>query len=138
MSTGDLSLVIEKFIDTINIEESEYIRTSDLKKLSSTQIHYLDLIYHEDNLPLSTLARKLKVTKPSVSNHIDKLEKLGYVRKVKSDEDKRVQYLHLTAKGKTMAKLHDRFHDVFAQKLSGKLSEDELKLLIGILRKAVE
>ena len=138
MQLAELSLLVEILIDTINIEESEYIKNSDLHKLSSTQIHYLDLINHEDNPPLSRLAKKLKVTKPTVTNHIDKLEKLGYVRKVQSDSDKRVQYLYLTDSGKNIADIHDRFHEVFTEKLVSCLNESEQDAFIAILRKILK
>lgn len=138
MKTKKLSLLIEKLINTISIEESEYIRNSDLHKLSTTQIHYLDLINHEKCPPLSHLAKKLKVTKPSVTNHIDKLEKMGYVQKIQSQEDKRIQFLHLTGKGKNVSELHDRFHDVFAEKLADGLDEGETKKLVELLEKVLK
>jgi DNA-binding MarR family transcriptional regulator len=138
MQLNELSLLIEKLINTINIEESEYIRNCELHKLSSTQIHYLDLINHEENPSLSLLAKKLKVTKPSVTNLIDKLEKAGYVRKVQSEEDRRVQFLRLTEKGRKISDLHEKFHDVFAEKLVADLDEKEKKHLISVLKKVLE
>ncbi len=138
MQGNELSLLFEKLINTINIEESEYIRNSELHKLSSTQIHYLDLIRHEGNPPLSLLARKLKVTKPSVTNHVDKLEKLGYIMKVQSEADKRVQFLHLTKKGKEISDLHEQFHDIFAEKLAAGLDGKEREKLAAILKKILD
>ena len=133
-----LSVLIEKLIHSFQIEESGYIKNSELNILSSTQIHYIDLIKHENSPALSELARKLKVTKPTVTNHIDKLEKLGYVKRVQSEEDKRIQFLQLTEKGENISFLHDSFHEVFTEKLSIKLARKEQEQLIMLLQKALK
>lgn len=138
MEINQLSLLIEKLINKINVEESEYIRNSDLNRLSSTQIHYLDLIFHETHPTPSLLAQKLKVTRPSATGHIEKLERLGYVKKVQSDEDGRVQFLELTHEGRTTAALHDRFHEVFTEKIVSNLSVAEAETLVKILSKVLK
>ena len=133
-----MSLLIEKLIDKIIIEESEYIRNSELNKLSSTQIHYLDLINHEPDSTASLLAKKLKVTKPSATGHLEKLEKLGYIRRVRSEEDGRVQFLELTKTGKEIAEKHDRFHEIFTRKFTESLDFKETASLGDILKKALD
>jgi len=138
MNIQKLSFQIEKLIQALESEESKYISASKLKTLSSTQIHHIDLIYHEHNPTLSELAKTLKVTKPTVTNSIDKLDKLGLVFKIQSDDDRRIQHLHLTKKGMEIAKLHDKFHSVFTEKLVSNLNNEEIKQLSAILEKALK
>jgi DNA-binding MarR family transcriptional regulator len=138
MDIQKLSFQIEKLIQVLSSEESKYISTSKLKTLSSTQIHHIDLIYHERNPTLSELAKALKVTKPTVTNSIDKLEKLGLVFKIQSDDDRRIQHLHLTKKGMEISKLHDKFHSVFTEKLVSNLNDKEIKQLSAILEKTLK
>ena len=137
MSIKELSFQIEKLIQVLNSEESKYISSSKLRTLSSTQIHHIDLISHEHNPTLSELAKALKVTKPTVTNSVDKLEKLGLVFKIQSDDDRRIQHLHLTKKGMEIAELHDKFHIVFTEKLVSNLNNEEIKQLSAILKKAL-
>ncbi len=138
MNLPKLSFQIERLIQAINSEESKYISTSKLKTLSATQIHHIDLINHEHNPTLSELAKTLKVTKPTVTNSIAKLEKLGLVSKIQSDDDRRIQHLHLTKKGMEISKLHDKFHSVFTEKLVSNLNNEEIKQLSAILEKALK
>ena len=138
MNIQKLSFQIEKLIQALESEESKYISASKLKTLSSTQIHHIDLIYHEHNPTLSELAKTLKVTKPTVTNSIDKLDKLWLVFKIQSDDDRRIQHLHLTKKGMEIAKLHDKFHSVFTEKLVSNLNNEEIKQLSAILEKALK
>ena len=138
MDIQKLSFQIEKLIQALDSEESKYISASKLKTLSSTQIHHIDLIYHKHNPTLTELAKTLKVTKPTVTNSIEKLEKLELVFKIQSDEDRRIQHLHLTKKGMEIAKLHDRFHIVFTEKLVSNLNNEEIKQLSAILEKTLK
>jgi len=138
MDIQKISFQIEKLIQALTSEESKYISTSKLKTLSSTQIHYIDLINHEHNPTMSELAKKLKVTKPTVTNSIEKLEKLGLVLKIQSDDDRRIQHLHLTKKGMEISKLHDKFHYVFTEKLVSNLNNEEIKQVAAILEKALK
>lgn len=138
MYIDKLSFYIERLIQALDSEESKYISASRLKILSSTQIHYIDLINHKHNPTLSELAKALKVTKPTVTNSIEKLEKLGLVYKIQSDDDRRIQHLHLTKKGMEIAKLHDKFHSVFTEKLVSNLNNEEIKQLSAILGKALK
>jgi DNA-binding MarR family transcriptional regulator len=137
MSVRKLSLLIEKLIHMVHTEETEYIKNSELHKLTSTQIHYLDLIHRAGNPTLSELARKLKVTKPTVTNTIEKLETRGYLYKVQSDDDRRIQHLHLTQKGNEIAVLHNQFHRVFTGKLVRDLDQDEIDQLVSVLEKVL-
>jgi len=138
MSIDELTFLVEKFNDSLQMEEKLYIKNSELKAYSTTQIHYLDLIYHNQNITISQIAKKLNVTKPSVTNTIEKLEKLELINKISSDEDKRVQHVQLAKKGKRVAMLHEKFHEYFAIKLSMNLKEKEIAMLVEILKKGIE
>lgn len=132
-----LTELIENFVDSINRFEKDEIARGPLKKLSRTQIHYIDTIYHNRELSFSDLAGIFKISKPSVTVHIEKLEKLGLVNKVKSDEDRRSSHLHLTEEGLEMALLHDRIHEEYTKKITKRLSAKEKTLFRELLEKLV-
>ena len=52
-----------------------------------------------ENLTVSGLAKAMSVHQSTASNLADKLEKDGYITRVRSTEDKRIVYLSLTDKG---------------------------------------
>jgi DNA-binding MarR family transcriptional regulator len=48
---------------------------------------------------ISYLARELDLTKPTVTVLADKLVDKGYIKRVKSDKDRRSMHLHIDKKG---------------------------------------
>lgn len=87
-------------------------------------------------LTMSQLSDELMVSNGNVTGVIDRLEKTGYARRVRAEHDRRVQYIELTAKGKTefnrMAAQHERW---VADLLSG-LSLTDMSRLQELLLKA--
>jgi len=59
-------------------------------------------LYQKDMLSVKELAEKIDRTQPTVTVLVNKLEKLGYVERVKSKEDSRVTLIYLTEKGKQL------------------------------------
>lgn len=132
---------IEKLINII-LSKSEQLeetikQESELKNLTFKQLHCIELIHEMENPTLSELSRSLKITKASTSVMIDRLDDNGYVKKVRSDNDRRSAHVHLTKKGDTAAHLHIDLHTQFAQQLTGGLTESEKEILIVILNKAI-
>ena len=69
---------------------------------------------------------------------LDRLEEHGFIRKVKSDNDRRSAHVHLTNKGDKAAHLHVDVHKQFAKLLTNKLTDSEKDILIVLLNKAIE
>ena len=111
-----------------SVEES--VKTEfPFSDLSITQMNYLETIAKLENPSVSELAQALHLTKSTVSINIDKLIEKEYIKKVQSDKDKRVTYLHLTPKGEQVNQLHDEVHKQIAQSFSEKLNTTELEIL---------
>jgi DNA-binding MarR family transcriptional regulator len=56
-------------------------------------------LYGKNGIAVKELAEKIHRTQPTVTVLVDKLEKLGYVERKKSEEDNRVTLIKLTEKG---------------------------------------
>ena len=97
--------------------------------LSITLMNYLETIAKLDNPSVSELAVALHLTKSTVSINLDKLIEKEYIKKIQSDKDKRVMFLHLTPKGEQVNQLHDEVHKQIAFSFSEKLSSAELEIL---------
>jgi DNA-binding MarR family transcriptional regulator len=86
-------------------------------------------------LTMSQLSRELMVSNGNVTGVIDRLEKTGYVKRVRAEHDRRIQNIELTARGRTafdkMAVQHERWLDEMFAGLSqtdmGKLQQLLLK-----------
>jgi DNA-binding MarR family transcriptional regulator len=132
---------IEKLINIIlsksELLEEKIKQESDLKNLTIKQLNCIELIHEMGNPTLSELAGNLEISKASVSVMIDRLSENGYVKKVKSDNDRRSAHVHLTNKGNKAAHLHVDLHIQFAQQLTGGLTDSEKDILIVLLNKAI-
>ena len=91
-----------------------------------------------DPLTMSQLSKELMVSNGNVTGVIDRLEKTRFVKRVRAEHDRRIQFIELTAKGRKefnrMASRHERW---VADLLSG-LSMTEMNRLQDLLLKARE
>lgn len=72
--------------------------------ITQTQIFTIMTLTEERPVHLSDLSRKMNISAPTVTGIIDRLEKLGYVRRIPDPQDRRAIHVDLTAKGKNIAK----------------------------------
>ena len=118
--------------------EEKTITGSRFSELTGKQMHYLEVISNLNNPNLSELATELNLSKPSITAIIDKFEEKGFIRKAKSDEDRRVSHIHMAQKGKEIEKVHSKIHMRISNMFTSKLTEGELKSLINLLSKIVD
>jgi DNA-binding MarR family transcriptional regulator len=86
----------------------------------------------------SQLAKELRITPPSMSVWLDKLNARGLLSRSKSVTDGRAQHIDLTAKGqKLIALAHEKLL-VSEQSMLAHLSMGERTLLQEILQKMIE
>ena len=130
--------IIEKLSQSMERYETETFENSPLSNLTPTQVHYLDAIFHLEDPKVSELASHLNVSKPTVTFAVNKMEKQGFVTKIQSDDDRRFFSIHLTSKGKELAKLHDEIHKSYSDLFKQILDENELKMLESLLSKVLK
>jgi DNA-binding MarR family transcriptional regulator len=92
-----------QFIDTLDQSLKKILRevgdSPGLTRLTIHQLQYIDAIYELNEPTITELARRLNITKASVTAGIDKLARLGYVVKTQSSLDKRVFHVRLSDAG---------------------------------------
>lgn len=106
--------------------------TSGYKKynLSISEVHMLQEISRIDNASLSVIAAALKITPPSVTVAIKKLESKGMVNKIKNQEDNRAYIVKLSELGGKIVKSHEWFHRKMLQRVSTILDSDDVDSMI--------
>lgn len=72
----------------------------DKYNLSEGQFAVLDALYHMGSLSQKNLGRKLLKSGGNITMVVDNLEKIGYVLRKRSKEDRRFFIIELTSKGK--------------------------------------
>ena len=104
----------------------------NVAEMTVKQIHYLKIIDSSANLTFSELAEKTKITKPSVTDLINKLKGFGCVYKEKCAEDARVSYIRLTEKGINIARHENTAFINLIDRMMKSLNKEEVNELIRL------
>jgi DNA-binding MarR family transcriptional regulator len=118
--------------------ESQAFQDERFAELSMRQMLYLNTIIRMGHPNFSELARKLGVSKPSVTAIVTTLIKKGYVKKVQDDEDRRSFHIILTAQGVQFDQLHESIHKCLADLLASRLDGEEVQQLTRLLEKVTQ
>ena len=98
------------------------------KGVAASYIRYLDVITEfsgkGERVKVSDISDRLGVKRPVITRTINEMERAGFVKKHRCDDDGRIVYLTATEEG---CKLSERFNDNYFEKL--------LPLLEGITEK---
>jgi DNA-binding MarR family transcriptional regulator len=79
-------------------------RETDALGVTSHQATLLAQVDGRPGLSLRELARLEGISAPSLSGHVDRLERAGLLHRVRSEDDRRRVGLELTAEGRTILK----------------------------------
>jgi DNA-binding MarR family transcriptional regulator len=107
----------------------------------SVPYHWYDVLFvlhraKDRRMRLSDLAEKIVTSKSALTRSIDKMADAGLIKRVQCNEDKRVQYAMVTAKGHQALKRSWPIYRAAVQEYFGKhLSNQEAKQLEKILGK---
>lgn len=129
--------IIEMLTKLIGDWELQFVQECAAHGFTVRQIEYVDAINKLGNPNLGEIAKALKLSKPSVTAIVDKLAAKGYLQKFQSDEDRRSFHVHLSAKGKKLAEMHDETHRKIADLFRSNLNERDLRTLVALLNKVV-
>jgi DNA-binding MarR family transcriptional regulator len=115
-----------------NLELSNELGSSEL---TAKQFYYLEKIDRCGSVTFGELAEELCITKPSVTEIINKLIKLDCIYKQKSPSDGRVYFINLTDKGKKIARMQAETNMKFAIQIKERLVSEEQEQFILLLKK---
>lgn len=125
-------LLSSTFNSILRIEERS-LNNRLTEGLSITELHTICAIgLHESN-PMNVIANRLGVTLATLTVMINKLEKRSYVRRERSEQDRRQVLVALTTKGRKAARAHHAFHKKMVESALADLSPEEE----GVFVKAV-
>ena len=132
---GCLSRLIVEFCEKISSWEQSVVRDGPL---TLEQMHTLTIVGHQISVRMKELAATMGVTTGTMTVTVDKLEKLGLVRRVAHKTDRRVVLVALTATGQEIFAEHEAHHLRLSQDLAAALSVAETKQFKEILAKLVQ
>jgi DNA-binding MarR family transcriptional regulator len=123
--------------DQLQIRFARLLREYGLT--SPTQYNILRILRGEGKpLPILEIASRAITVVPGITGLIDRLERAGFVNRLRCEKDRRIIYVALTDQGMTTLAALDEPLVALHHKLVGHLSQGELKELIRLLEKVRE
>lgn len=110
-----------------------------MAKKGCTRVQWLALYFigREGLINQTKLAKLMQISTSTLVRLLDRMEKAGYVFREKDAADKRVTYVSLTEKGRNMMVELIKEVDTFSAKITGNISEDEVKIFSNVLNKMI-
>lgn len=103
--------------------------------VNPTEFAVLELLYHKGDQPIQQIGKKILLASSSLTYVVDKLEKKGLVIRMACPKDRRVTYATITEEGKEFITRVFPKHTKMVEEVFKKISDDELKSFISILKK---
>lgn len=122
-----------KLISGVNRKEEKAVISGEFKDISNNDMHIIDAIGNGEPRSMSAVAKDLSVTVGTLTIAINNLVKKSYVKRVRSEKDRRVVLVSLLEKGRRAYRHHRDFHDAELSAVMGGISEDQARTLIKAL-----
>ena len=121
-------------------EKGNRFITDELKKngaegLVPSHGDILVCLYQKDKMTMKDIADKIHKTRPTVTVLVDKLEKLGYIKREVSEKDNRYTYIYLTKKGEDFKPVFEQISNDLTYMLYKNLSDKEADILEELLKR---
>ncbi len=120
-----LNKILVKLFRNINDIEERAMQTEEYKDVTTNDMHVIEAIGPSSAKNMTAVAKSLGVTTGTLTISVNSLVKKGFVDRVRSEEDRRVVLVSLSAKGKKAHKHHQAFHEEMIDAVIARLSEEE-------------
>lgn len=112
----------------------------DRASISETGLHLSDFtimeaLLHKGPLPINAIGEKVLLTSGSMTAAVNRLEKKGFVTRVKDPSDGRCYYVHLTKQGAKVIKKAYASHKRNLERVAEALTAGERDELARLLKK---
>ena len=126
-------LLVMLFNEVLDMEHRVLI-TGSFKEISINDMHIIDAVGIREPRNMSTVAKAVSVTVGTLTTAINNLVKKGYVKRARSEEDRRVVLISLSSKGKRAFDHHEKFHDEMIKATLDGLNQEQTKILVKALK----
>lgn len=125
-------VLVKLFHDIIEIEEKAII-TEEFRDISNNDMHIIEAIGLGDPRSMSSVARDMSVTVGTLTTAINGLVKKDYVKRGRSEKDRRVVLISLKEKGVRAFHHHKKFHEEMIQATLKGLDQEQTRILVKAL-----
>lgn len=116
----------------------ELLREKGIDNLVYSHIRIIIILSVYKKLSMKEISNLISKDKSTVTSLVNKLERMGYVKKTASTEDKRVIYLTLEEKADEIIETVFQVTKVFHKRVKKILTKEEINQLFCLMEKLVE
>lgn len=113
----------------------EALKNNGAEGLVPSHGDILVCLYKNGKMTMKDIADYIHRTKPTVTVLVDKLEKLGYLKREISEKDSRYTNIVLTKKGENFKATFEKISNDLNEYLLKNISEKEVQILEELLQK---
>ena len=135
---NDMLSLVSKIHEKGNRFIIEELKNNGAEGLAPSHGDILVCLYQNAKMTMKDIADCIHRTKPTVTVLVDKLEKLGYLKREASDKDSRYTYVILTQKGEDFKATFEKISNDLNKMLYKNLSPEESELIEKLLRKVLK
>jgi DNA-binding MarR family transcriptional regulator len=107
-------------------------------EINPAQGRIMFVLWKEDNISIQELAKKTSLSKTTLTSMLDRLETMGYIKRVPSKDDRRMICIKLTEKDKSLHKKYQEVSDEITELFYQGFTENEIKLFEKYLEKTYD
>ncbi len=122
-------LLVDIFNDILKLEHKA-IESFAGSSLTMSEMHILEAIGNNTDAQMSDIAKKLRITLPTLTVSVQRLEEKGYITRQRHDVDRRKVTAGLTDKGKQAYEYHAQYHARMMDALFLNLELDKMPVLM--------
>ncbi len=114
------------------------LKEHNISEINPAQGRILFVLWENDGIPIRALAEKTMLEKSTMTSMLDRLEEMGYIKRVPSKEDRREILIRRTEKDKAFQKLYSEVSEDMTKLFYRGLSGQEIDQLEAGLRKVLD
>ena len=127
-----LNELLVNLFNNVMDREAKAVITEEFKDITNNDMHIIEAVGLGGG-NMSSIAAKLKITVGSLTTSMNSLVKKGYVKRERSEKDRRVVFIQLTNKGRMAYHHHAEFHRQMTEAVIAELNENETEVLVKAL-----
>ncbi|MBO4899252.1 MAG: MarR family transcriptional regulator [Lachnospiraceae bacterium] len=132
---GTINQVLVRLFRRINYLEERAICQDKYKNITLNEVHVIEAIGEDGDKNMTAVAKALDVTTGTLTISVNSLVRKGLVKRIRSEEDRRVVLISLTDQGRELNHRHVDFHRRMIDEIIEGLSEEEVGVLTEMLGK---
>ncbi|WP_066505444.1 MarR family winged helix-turn-helix transcriptional regulator [Abyssisolibacter fermentans] len=129
-------VIVEIKKTTEILEEMHNVFFSEFN-ISSTKFNLMVILYNApvEGLPLSEIGDQMLVTKANITGLVDRLEKQGYVERIRHSSDRRKIMASITENGRSFTEDVIKKYKIWSKDVLTILDDDDKILLLKLFKK---